>query len=258
MAISVTNSGADLIISDGSREISVPKNLVRVSDTDNNVRIQWSETEYMQTAYNLFTAPTGASAAAVKNAIEAFLDTGAPVGASENMLGSVGGNTVTVNGSITRPADTTTYAANDVITNSTSTPTIITFSGCSRLTTGATGRSGIIQSATLIDSANETLKLDGDLFIFDTTVTMDNDNAAFTPTDAELATVVAIITFTGSNSRSGTAGAGGNVAYPNTISGGIPFNCLTLSNLFGIFVARNAYVPISAEVFTFRLGILQD
>lgn len=180
------------------------------------------------------------------------------IAASELMLGLTGGNTVTVNGSITRPADTNAYVANDVITNSTTAPLIITFSGCSRLNSGSTGRTGVIQSATLIDSANETLKLDGDLFIFDTNVTMDNDNAAFTPTDAELATAVAIITFSGGTARSGTAGAGGNCAYPNAISGGIPFTCLTENQLFGIFVARNSYIPISAEIFTFRLGILRD
>ena len=176
------------------------------------------------------------------------------LGAGEAHVGELGGKTVIVNGSFTRPSDTNVYAANDVICNSTSAPVIITFSGCARVSLG----SGEIQSCVLTDSGNETLKLEGDLFIFDTTVTMDNDNAAFTPTDAEMATCLGVITFSASSPKSGTAGTGGNCQYPDSITKAIPFVCLTSTNLYGILVARNAYVPISAEVFTFRLGILQN
>jgi len=185
---------------------------------------------------------------------EMQVDVVAALPAGENHLGSVGGNTVIIDGAITRSGNTTTYTANDVITDSGTPGTIVTFTGCARVNLG----SGSIISAVLIDSGNETLKLDGDLFLFDTTVVMDNDNAAWTPTDAELATSVGVISFIGGNARSGLAGTGGNSMYPNAIDAPISFVCLSTTLLFGIFVARNAYIPIDPEVFTFRLGIIQD
>ena len=341
MPIAVTNSTSTIILDDGGGQIAVSKELVRVSNYDTNVRIQWSPTEYRVYPAADFTAPTG-TALAIKDAIEAFLDTSTPsvstavtsvipgtgatnlgkaidtatgltdtgvltlatrddalsaltpiegdnvqlrvdangalwthddaldaalagnelqvdivaaLPAGELFLGAMAGRTIIANGTVTRPADTTTYTANDVI--SAATGVAITFS-VARLTSGSTGRSGVIQSATLVDSGNETTKLDGDLFLFDTSFTAGNDNAAFVPTDANMLNLLGVITFSGGTARSGLAGTGGNSAYPNALSGGIPFVCLTENQLYGIFVARNAYVPISAEVFTFRLGILQD
>lgn len=171
----------------------------------------------------------------------------------------VRGRSHTVNGSVTRPNDTTAYAIGDVICNSTSAPTIITFSrACVEQ-----GGSGVIAHASLIDSAYQSTKLSADLFLFDTTVTMDNDNATFTPTDAELATCVGVITFDGTatsplqiHGGDLTAGAGGNaiIEAPNLA---IPFNCVAGSNsLFGVLVARNAYTPVAQESFTVRLHVV--
>src|SRR5262245_43124828 len=42
------------------------------------------------------------------------------IAAGENHLGEVGGRTVAITASYTRPADTTTYAAGDAVSNSTS------------------------------------------------------------------------------------------------------------------------------------------
>lgn len=187
------------------------------------------------------------SAASILSQIQAWTST--------NAVKSVG-ITKIVNGTITRPSDTNVYASGDVICDSTSSPTIITFSSCAR----SSGGSGIINAVTLIDSANQSTTLDGDLFIFDTTVVMDNDNAAFTPSDSELATCIGVVSFLGANSKAGdaTSGAGGNRFYPNALSGTLDFVTIGSANLYGIFVARNAYTPVSAEVFTFRLHIMQD
>lgn len=175
---------------------------------------------------------------------------------STNAVKSVG-ITKIVNGTFTRPADTNVYAAGDVISDSTSTPSVINFANCSRAAAG----SGVINSVQLIDSANQATTLDADLFLFDTSPAIDNDNSPFTPTDAELATCIGIVSFSGSSSKAGdaTAGAGGNRFYPNALSGTIDFVTGGGSmNLFGVLVARNAYTPVSGESFTIRLGILQD
>lgn len=175
--------------------------------------------------------------------------------AGEEHLGEVGGRSTTIVGAVTRPADTEQYAAGDVIANSTSTPAVITFSGCARIN----GGTGIIVGAQLIDSANQTVKPALELWLFDTTVTPDNDNAVFTPTDAELLTLVGIIQFSTWFVGDATAGAGGNVASLAVLSNHLVFDCGTATTaLYGVLVARNAYTPVSGEIFSVRLRVLQD
>ena len=167
---------------------------------------------------------------------------------------TAGGISLPVNGTFTRPADTTAYAAGDAVTDSTTAPTVVTFTNCAR----ANGLSGIISSAIMIDGAAQATKGQFELWLFDTTVTPDNDNAVFTPTDAECATLVGVIEFTTWFVGDATAGAGGNAV---SIAKGqnFQFKCGAASrNLFGLLVVRNAYTPVSAEVFTFRLNIAQD
>ncbi len=170
-----------------------------------------------------------------------------------SISGGGGGARVAVNASFTRPADVTAYAAGDAVTNSTSAPTVITFTNCAAANAG----SGIIIGATLIDSASQATKGIFELWLFDTTITPDNDNAVFTPTDAELATLVGVIPFDISYVGDATLGAGGNAVYTASILN-LPFVTGAGSrDLFGVIVARNAYTPVSAEVFTARLNIAQ-
>lgn len=153
-----------------------------------------------------------------------------------------------------RPSDTNVYAAGDVVANSTSAPVIMTFRGA----TLGEGSPSIIQHAVLIDSASVATKPDLELWLFDTTVTMDNDNAVFTPTDAELLTLIGVIPFPVGDFKVGdaTVGAGGN-SICEAKNLGLPFNAAISGNdIFGILVVRNAYVPVSDEAFAVRLKFL--
>lgn len=176
------------------------------------------------------------------------------IAAGEAHIGEVGGRTVKVNSSFTRPADTNTYAAGDALADSTSAPTVNTVTNAARINAG----SGVILNATLLDSANVAAAGSFEVWIFDTTWTPDNDNAVFTPTDAELATLVAIVPFNVSYVGDATVGAGGNRVYQSDpVNRG--FVCGASSrNLFWALVLRNAFTPVSAEIFTLRLTILQD
>ena len=177
------------------------------------------------------------------------------IAAGENHVGAVGGHSVTVTGTVTRPADTTQYAAGDVISNSTSAPVVITFPGCARVNAGG----GVIIGAQCVDDTNQTTKATLELWLFDTTVTPDNDNAVFTPTDAELLTLVGIIRFSTWFVGDATAAAGGNAVALATLANPLTFKCgAALTALLGVLVVRNAYTPVSAEVFSIRLRILQD
>lgn len=168
-------------------------------------------------------------------------------------IGAVGGHTAKPSATVTRPADTTAYVAGDVVNAATG--AVITFSGCAR----ANGLGGVIQHAKLVDSANQATKGSFELWLFDTTFTPDNDNAVFTPTDAEMATVVCVINLSSSTFvGDATAGDGGNVLHQSDVLNRA-FTCETADTaLYGALVVRNAYTPVSGETFAIQLEILQD
>lgn len=170
----------------------------------------------------------------------------------ERIRGQVGGYTVKKTGSFTRPADTTAYAAGDHASDSTSAPTVNTISNCAR----NQGGSGVILNAMLIDSEAPSTAGEFEVWIFDTTWTPDNDNAAFTPTDAECLNLVAIVPFPSYNSYVGTA-SGNRVYQGDAVNRG--FKCgATSHSLFWALVVRSAYTPVSGETFSLRLTISQD
>ena len=155
--------------------------------------------------------------------------------------------------SVTRPNDTTPYAAGEVVNSTVA--SVLTFNGATRGKLGST----ILMSATVVDSANvAALKPDLQLWLFDTTVTADADNAVFTPTDAELATLLHIISFPVASFvvADATSGANGNCVC-NAQNLWLPINTVKDDNaIYGVLVVRNAYVPIAQEVFTLRLGFV--
>ena len=170
---------------------------------------------------------------------------------------TVGGLVKLSQATFTRPADTVTYTAGDVVANSTSAAVPMTFPGCAHVSKGT----GLVQGAILVDSANQALKLDADLFLFSLLPTaFGNDNAAFTPTDAVLQTCIGVISFPATSARNGdaTSGGGGNaICQIGNLS--IPFKCDgSTADIYGVLVARNAYVPISASPFYITLAVLQD
>lgn len=176
------------------------------------------------------------------------------VAAGENFLGFVGSKQKTVSTNFTRPADTTAYAAGDAVTNSTSSPAILTFDAVARANAG----SGVIIGAVLIDSANQATKGQFELWLYDTSFSADNDNAAFTPSDAETETLIGVIPFLVPYVGDAQSGASGNCVFPvGNLS--IPYTCGGSSDdIFGLLVVRNAYTPVSAEKFTVRLFVVQN
>ena len=151
--------------------------------------------------------------------------------------------------SFTRPSNTTTYTAGDVVSDSTN---VMTFSNA--LKEGC----GSIQSVLLLDSANQTLLLDSELWLFTVAPAVTTDNAAVAFTDAELANLVAVINMSVADGKVGlaTSGAGGNaINFQGGI--GLPVRGYQISNdIYGVLIARNAYIPVSAEIFTITLGVI--
>lgn len=166
----------------------------------------------------------------------------------------VGGVTVFREAGFIRPADTTQYTANDVVSNSTTATTMMQFKDCVR----EDGGTGVLYSGLMFDSVAAATKPNFDLALFDTSnLTLAADNAAGTITDNQVLRCVAVITFDGTNAA--------NVCTvgPNLIIGasGVAqgFKCAANSrDLWGVVIDRGGYTPSSAETFNFKIAISQD
>ena len=148
---------------------------------------------------------------------------------------------------ITRPADTTAYAAKDALSDSTSAPTAggFTFTSAAR----KSGGSGIITDAIFATSNDPATTLQGELWIFNAAVTNINDNTAFAVTDAEIKTCVGKIPFTLEDA--------GNNGFAHVQNLSVGFTASGSANLRFLIRVKNAYTPASAEVLTCILKIIQ-
>lgn len=167
---------------------------------------------------------------------------------------NAGGLTTVVFAGFTRPADTTQYTANDVVSNSTSATSLLVFRNCAR----KEGGTGLIYSALMLDSVDAATNPNFDLVLFDNQgVTLAADNAASTVTDQEVLNVVAVITFDGTNAAN-VSTVGANLIIGATAIGQ-GFKCAqTTRDLYGLVIDRGGYTPASAEQFFFKLTIAQD
>lgn len=169
-------------------------------------------------------------------------------------LWRVGSISVFPEAKFTRPADTTQYTANDVVSNSTATTELLRFRNCVR----EAGGSGTLYSALMFASTDAVTNPNFDLILFDTpSITLAADNAASSVTDAEVRRVAAAVTFDGTNA-SNIATVGANLII-GASSVGLLFKCAEGSrDLYGLVIDRGGYTPASAEEFFFRLSIIQD
>lgn len=161
--------------------------------------------------------------------------------------------------SVTRPADTTQYAAGDVLSNVAG--KILTFTGVPQFATAGdnpAGEGAALQSAVCISSANQSTKPDLELILFDSLPEPGSgvfeDNAAFDPTDASMNACIGIVDFAQASWFAGhtTSGAGGSSAC--AVSVNIP---VLSDTIYGVLVERATYTPVSAEVFTVRLFFIR-
>lgn len=156
------------------------------------------------------------------------------------------GDFVTVTTTVTRPANTTAYTANDALADTTPTAGGFTFTSAARIS----GGSGIITDmiASFDDDAGTPLQ--GELWLFDSSVTAPADNAAWVISDAEALTVVAKIPFALEDI--------GNQDFFHAQNLNIGFTTVGSANLRFLVKVKNAYTATAnSSTITFRLKILQ-
>lgn len=157
---------------------------------------------------------------------------------------------------LTRPANTTTYAAGDVISDATA-DAYLTFDDCANK--GPSLLTGVISGAKAWSSASVATKPDIELWLFRSAIAARADNAAIAFTDAEMLDCLGVIQFPLADWFVGlaTAGAGGNcINQQNNV--GIPYQLAGAAHIYAQPVVRNAYIPISGEIFTFELMLTID
>lgn len=154
---------------------------------------------------------------------------------------------VTVQTDVTRPADTTAYAINDAISNSTTSPTSggFTLSGIAR----RSGGSVLITDVIVNSSADPATPLQGEIFLFNQAVTNINDNAAFAVSDTEIKTCVGRVGFANEDV--------GNNNFYHAQNLNILATCVGSADLRFLLRAKNAYTPASGEVLTITVKAIQ-
>jgi hypothetical protein len=148
---------------------------------------------------------------------------------------------------ITRPAaDTTQYAAGDVLGNASS--QILTFSNVS--TNFVFGKGVVIAASLLVSTAPATLP-STELWLFKNAPAAAADNTAWAVTDAELLDLIGIYpmatTYVGL--------ASGNhvqMSAPRVFAFELPSG---KDEMYGVIVMRNTYTPVASEVWKVKLSI---
>lgn len=173
---------------------------------------------------------------------------------SGNQITSFGGTTTrTPTGTMTRPSDTTAYAAGDGVTTATSSASAMTVSSAARTSAGG----GVIFGGKASKSTTSTTNAQFRIWIYqDTPSAIPNDNAAFTAAvqaDYQKLVGTALIDFS-----AGVTGSDG-VRVPIVLERpNMAFKVASGTDLIVIWEARAAYTPGSAEVFRLSLDIAQD
>lgn len=175
-----------------------------------------------------------------------------------DIIGNIPGATIReesslITATLTRPNDNNAYAVNDVVADSTSAPTMITFTNV----VNNIGDSARIIGGTLIDSVNQATKNAYELWLFHSTIIMTNDNAAFAISDADLLKFIGLLRFYIPYVANATVGTSGNCVYvAEPIDNNIVFKATASRNLYGVLISRNTYTPSAQEQFTLGLRVV--
>lgn len=163
-------------------------------------------------------------------------------------------STQTITVTKTRPANTTAYTAEDVVSENASSGTAWTFANAAR----TTGGSGTIVRAVLLD--DDTARTQSMiLFLYNVTPTCNlNDNVANDgPVSADADNFIGAIEF------DALVDQGTGFSYATQVPGNgnlpLPFQCASGDNdIYGVLVDDTGFTPSSGEIFRITLQVVQD
>lgn len=183
-------------------------------------------------------------------------DTGTPYGTANPF--TYRNNSAVVSVELTRPADTTAYAAKDVISDSTSSPSVLTFANFARVNEG----SGMIIRARLM-THQKTNTASYRLHLFHTAPPAINDNSPYTLLYANAANRIGAVDFGAMATEDATNSTAAASMRPSA-DGGYPtpnlwFQATSGSRaIYGILETLSAFTPASGQKFTVELAAYLD
>lgn len=145
----------------------------------------------------------------------------------------------TVSVDVTRPADTTAYAVNDTLSDSTSAPTCFTITDFCR----KSGGSVILTDVCVLTNNDAATPLVGEIMLFNQGVTSANDNAAWVVSDADGKFLIGRVPFYLEDI--------GNNGWYQTQNLNMLLTASGSANIRFLIRVKNTYTPANAEVFTF-------
>lgn len=149
---------------------------------------------------------------------------------------------------ITRPGNTTAYAVNDAMSDSTSAPTSGGFTLANMAK--ASGGSGTILRVTACSDADPATALQMEVLFFNQAVTNINDNNAFAVSDSEIQTLIDKVFLAMEDM--------GNNQWASQSGLNIPYTCVGSANLRCLVRLKNAYAPASGEIITVTVAALRQ
>jgi|SRR6478609_819462 len=167
--------------------------------------------------------------------------------ASDQDALTVIGSTINIQYELTRPADTTTYTANDVIANATSGAIMIPFAAISRINQGS-GYITKIRCVTDQKACVARLRL----HIFNVSNIAQQDNAAYALTYANFVSKIGVVDLPPFSTEDATAS---NCAEAMNADIRLAFKCAAASSaLYVIAETRDGFSPANAQKFYFEMS----
>lgn len=169
------------------------------------------------------------------------------IAAGTTHIGNVGGDTKTVTATFARPGDTTAYAANDAVADSTSAPTAMSLASVVAANAGTGYITAVMLQKSTVTATNAAFRV----WLWNATPTLVNDNAAYTLLWADRAKLIGYVDLV---LRS--EGSGSDTAVGLDDSRRIPFTCAVAdTHLFATLTAEAAYAPGNAENFLLSVTV---
>lgn len=154
---------------------------------------------------------------------------------------------IVLSASFTRRNDTTAYAAEDTVNNSTSSPSVLTFSSTDSNLPMTSGKSVLLKTLKVFTDNSTVTNGSFRLNLYSSTVTPIADNSPSTLLYADKAKKIGYVDFTLTSGGTGSDSAEAFITDVNILSK------LSSANLFGVLVAKAAYTPASGQNFYFEL-----
>jgi len=240
--------------------------ILLITDTTRNVIIYnfadatAGESAYTQATNSVLTLTANTTGYSSTDKLLIYYDDNispATISPGENHVGEIGGKGISVSASFTRPADTTAYAAGDVVSNSTSATTLRSFA-IARVNAGT----GYITGARIaLDQKSITTPPRFRVHLFNASnPTVSADNAPNKELFADESKVIGIIDLPAVATPADATNSTISRAFDYTIR--LPFKCASGANLvYAYLETLDAYTPASGSVGTsgnYTLTLLAD